>query len=590
MRRSLLHFLVLSAVICSYGLIQHASAVEMQQDDISTLLSVAEEMSPLLSNGPSAWTEVSLRGSCETPRLALGINACNSAGFVTSIDLSSLRNAGKLATGFSGLSALSSLLLQAKASGPLPSEYSALTSLRKLYISGSSITGGFPESWSLMTGLKDIYIEFSMSDTPVTSPPYWLGNLNSIQLFNLNWAGYAFPSSVASSATLAMVNLVNVRLSGGFPAALVNNARISYFNFQGSLDFGTGLAMPSDWSGMSNLTTLNLADFNFNGPLPTYYPPSLKYVTFKGLKSISGSIPQSLLDSKSLTTLNIDGLDNLIGNVEAPSKASLSVLSTLSITHCPKLNGSISPNIVATSSIMTLTLRDLGITGIIPEPVSELALAGNPYLACNLGIVEIQESPNVRGSFPMGFVERCPLLRELTLESLSLTGTLPESWQNVSSPLFFKLSVLGNPGLVGQIPEIKFRTQPSWLILANCGFTGTIPASILSTHYGSFMVSGNKLNLCANAAEVALTPFKQNSFEMVACIMQGQTPTECGCPDIWPTRCFPGRPMASFCPRVTTPTPRSFAAPSGGNTLTASSYSSITLFIISALLMSIVTL
>lgn len=558
MSPSRLSSLLWLASLVSIVLVLPTQAVLMHPSDVLALQSVAQEMSPLLFSGTTgAWTESNLRGSCDTPHLATGIIACNDTGYVTHVDLSTLRRAGKLAIGFSDLPALRSLLLTSTASGTLPPEYASLSNLESLHIAGNSVSGGFPESWSRLGALKDLYIQFSLTDSPVPEPPAWLSNLHSIQLFNLNWSPYSFPSSIATSTSLNLVYFSNVLLSGSFPSAFLNNAAIHSFALLDSPRFGSGADLPLDWSGMRNLTSLNLRNLDFEGVLPTSYPPKLTSLLLSELEYIEGTIPQTLLDLPTLEVLVIDFLPNLLGDVSAPSNASLSSLSQLSISNSG-LDGTISPRLFSSSSLHQLTLSNLNLLGSIPEPVSSDKSAGDASLACSLVYIEIQQTPGIQGEFPEGILERCPFLNELTLEHLGLSGTLPSTLGNHTvSNTFYKLSLIGNSLLTGEIPFIRFSGASNVLLLSNCAFTGTIPIGILSYHYVSFMVNGNHLDLCDNAKEVALTPFRNNSNSMGACIMQGQYPQECGCPGLWPSRCFPGRPIAPICSRVSPASPPS---------------------------------
>ena len=445
---------------------------------------------------------------------------------------------------FSGLVALESLTTTYPLNGTLPSSWSSLTQLETLilgdYLATCRLTGALPESWSAMTKLKTLQVFFADSYVkPVTliasTPPSWLGNVESVSITCAYWPNSALPASIGTSTTLKTLKLFRCVFKGDFPSGLITNTHIESLDlgFDSPATFGTGFNFPSDFSGMTNLTKLSISGCSFTGSLPTAYPPNLNSLILSYMSQITGTIPQSIVDHPTLATFFIGGLMyGVSGPLPGPSHPLTSPLARYSVSEM-SVTGTIPSSILGLSAYFSLD-RLPKLSGPFPTvtPASASSCRTTRMYISNLNLGGAQ--------LPTGLLENCASLTEASLTNSGFAGQLPDfTGANVLRTLTLSSNAFG-----GTLPIIKLA-PPSLFYCNNCSLTGVVdPFYLNTTTFLSRKFAQNKLDLCSNNASILETGFVNKTS---SCDLVGQTPRECGCPDIWPASCFLNRPMAPDC-------------------------------------------
>lgn len=546
--------LVLSvAILCSTTLPMCAEAAIMDPTQVSALLESKQELDPDFG-GIRTWTQSNLENACNTADLAFGIKSCNASGFVTEIDIPYLQGDNHAPAAWSKLVALVSLRLDAGLIGSLPASWSSLTKLEKLSIapySGSQkLLGGFPASWSAMTALKSLNVVFGSTSfvrnpPPPTVPPTWLARIPDLTVTNADWTGSELPAAWGDSATsqIDSLTLTTCFFSGGFPFLSNTRIRIILIETLAPSKFGTGFTMPTDFSRMTNLTSIAFVGGYFTGSLPSKMPASIRTAHFSYLYGLTGTIPQALVDTPNLSDLNLAFLPSITGDIPGPSNPSSVSLQYFTAVKLG-VTGTISPRLFSTSSLLGIDFQILEeMTGTLPIPLANPAA----NTQCNLRTVSIINSA-VKGSVPPEIFTRCTQLAYVDFSSNKLTGQLPNLAPLPNTVSTLKLS---NNNFGGTIPTINFTITGlgpvGTFMCSGCSLTGTVPPTLVTNNLVSLDLSYNKLDLCANAAAIQATGFTDRPATSFVCSLVGQTPRECGCPDLWQTSCFPKRPMAADC-------------------------------------------
>ena len=311
-------------------------------------------------------------------------------------------------------------------------------------------------------------------------------------------------------------------------------------------DFGTENDLPSDFSGMTSLTFLAIYGSSFTGSLPTVYPQTLKSLTLSSMLFITGTIPQVIVDLPALTDFGLSSLPSITGPLPRPSNASASKLTQYQVVDMA-VTGTIPSSILGLKA--NINLQSLPhLTGPFPT------LAATSDSGCRLSTIYLNDVSLTGTPFPTGLAENCATLQQLTFLKCGLTGQIDDF---TAAPSFGGIRLENNP-LRGTIPIITFAQKAS-LTMSACNLTDVVPTAYLnSTAFSSIAFNGNKLDLCSNGAAVRATGFVNSTDE--SCNLFGQTPSECGCPNVWPARCF-STPMPGECPPapvpITAPVPSS---------------------------------
>ncbi|CAL4957959.1 unnamed protein product [Urochloa decumbens] len=281
-----------------------------------------------------------------------------------------------------------------------------------LSMAGNKISGVIPPGIGNLASLVDL--EFAGNNLQGVIPED-IGRLQNLMLLWLqeNRLSGRIPFSFGNFTQMLTLALSHNQLDGSIPKRLGNLKRLTSLDL--SYNRLTGV-IPDEIFTLSSLTDfLSLSGNYLSGVLPPH-AGSLKHVARLDISrnNLSGNIPEALSDCENLVYLTLDG--NFLTGSIPKSLGNLKALSILNLSR-----NAFSSNIP----------RELGkITGL-----QQLYLAHN----------------NLSGSIPL-ILGNLSSLIELDISYNHLDGEVPSLgvFANLT-----RLSVLGNDGLCGGIPELK---------------------------------------------------------------------------------------------------------------------------------------
>lgn len=504
-----------------------------------TLLSLAA-----LNDMPSLallWTQANLIDACRTPNSPTGVMSCTDNGFPTAISLTSdnlpsLTALNGLSPLLGGLTELTSMNLRFSGNlrGNLPVAWGSLSKLVNLTIVGpNALSGGLPAEWNGMSALSHLDVSFAVNLSPNTStnstPPEWISNLAYARITGADFGENTdLPESWFASTSLTTLILRQVYWSGNFPASMASNTVLQTLYLQALAPangqyLGSGKNLPSDLSGMTALEHFGLSYHATAGAFPTACPPNLITLEITGASSMTGTLPQALFDTASLTYVSLDGTAQLTGAIPGPTNANDSNMITLSING-GNFAGPVSSNWFSVPSLSNLHIangKDMDAFELTSLPSVESAL-------CQLVQLSMP-AIGLSGTLPDNFFSVCPNLTFINLSGNKLEGNLPTDWSNTNG--LWELHLADN-SFSGSLPVDSLWRDLAGIEIdvSNNNLTGTIPADLIAHLWGYFDISGNDLDLCSNLANFS------SSFNMTAdrCFFaQTSTDNWCPCTNSW---------------------------------------------------------
>ena len=428
--------------------------------------------------------------------------ATGESGRVTAVTLSAHNLIGSIPPDLVRLSHLETLNLERNTlAGPIPTELGSLDSLRTLNLGVNRLTGRIPAEVGNLANLQDLRLRRNRLTGPV--PPE-LSNLRNLERLGLNQNLLTgpIPADLLGMERLRLFHFADNRdlcipESADFAEWLTQldvyvgplcndgdrEALVSLYEATGGPDWerssgwlGDGLL--NDWHGVSvgslgRVTTLDLSD---NG--------------------LAGRVPESLAPLTNMTSLRIDGNEDLSG----PLPLSLSALSLQELQYsdtglCIPPDGAFGEWLAAIPShegtsteCSPLSDRDIlevlyDATGGADWTDDENWLSGRPLGEWNgvetddNGRVVALRLPqnNLSGTIPPQ-LGNFGQLRELALARNLLTGPIPPQLGNLSN--LSQLDLNGNQ-LTGSIPsELGNLSNLLQLFLYSNGLTGPIPPEL----------------------------------------------------------------------------------------------------------------
>ncbi len=245
--------------------------------------------------------------------------------------------------------------------------------------------------------------------------------------------------------------------------------------------------LPAEWSGLSELETLELPSNSLSGPIPAELRQLSKLESL-GLSSnsLSGPIPAELGQLSLLQGLSLTS--NLLSGPIPVELGQLSALGSLSLTD-NSLSGPIPAELGNLSKLQVLSLDHNSLSGPIPAELGNLSrlkylmLHGNSLsgpIPAELGqLSELQwlflYRNSLSGSIPAELGQLSKLQR-LHLYENSLSGPIPAELGQLSE---LQWLYLNENSLTGQIPaELGQLSQLKVLSLLRNSLSGPIPAEI----------------------------------------------------------------------------------------------------------------
>lgn len=277
------------------------------------------------------------------------------------------------------------------------------------------------------------------------------------------------------------------------------------------------------------MTSISLSQVPVTGSLPSKWPPNLQ--TFSAIvTSMTGDVPQSLIDSPKMTSLTIQNCA-IGGTLPSVSEAfrTSSFLKSISVTSC-KLTG-LDENMFKWTKLESLDVSNNIINETLPSKVGTGAGANS-----NLKSLSIANNAFI-GNLTSEFFSNAPLLNTLQASNCGLGGTLPTEIANKTN---WKILSVSKNSFSGEIPdEGKWHLNADLKTIRfdNNQFDGIIP-------FGLFQAGGAKTDFLfeKNHLDICDLPENYSVPTSIAtnCAVSLQTPAECGCTDLWPKKCTKG--------------------------------------------------
>ncbi|ESQ35078.1 hypothetical protein EUTSA_v10006928mg [Eutrema salsugineum] len=323
-----------------------------------------------------------------------------------------------------------------------------------------------------------------------------LHHLSQLNLSHNRLLGPLPPDFLSSLDLLVVLDLSYNSFTGELPLeqAFVNGSNrifpIQTVDLSSNFLRGKIIATSVFLQGAFNLTSFNVSNNSFTGPIPSFMCKSLPQLSKLDFSynDFTGNISQGLGRCLRLSVLRA-GFNNLSG--EIPNEIyNLSELEELSlpVNH---LSGKIDDDI---SRLKKLTMLDLyfnHLEGEIPVGIGNLSSLRSLQLHIN----------NLIGLVPLSLAN-CTNLVSLNLRVNRLRGSLTE----LDFSQFQSLSILdlGNNSFTGDFPEKVFSCKSLTAIrFAGNKFTGQIPSQVLELESLSFLsFSDNKLTNITGALSI----------------------------------------------------------------------------------------
>ncbi|CAD6335298.1 unnamed protein product [Miscanthus lutarioriparius] len=366
-----------------------------------------------------------------------------------------------------------------------------LSSVQTFDISGNEFTGVFPSALGKLQYLQWFTLEGNLLHA--NNEQQWgfltsLTNCSGFQVLSIGWNRFTgkLPSSVANLSTSIQLRIRRNNVAGVIPSGIGN---------------------------LIGLQQLILGENLLTGVIPISIGKLTQMIKlYLGLNNFSGTIPSSIGNLSDLFALGINS-NNMEGSIP-PSFGNLRKLIALDLSS-NHLRGSIPNEIMNLTSISAyLVLSDNLLEGLLPFEVGnlinheQLALSGNqlsgkiPDTISNCIVLEIllMDGNSFQGNIPPTF-KNMKGLAVLNLTGNKLNGSIPGELGSITN---LEELYLANNNLSGEIPEL-FGNSTS-LIRLDLSFNnlqGEVPTEGVFKNLTGLSVVGNK-GLCGGIPQLHL--------------------------------------------------------------------------------------
>ncbi|MDH4466878.1 MAG: hypothetical protein QE271_02365 [Bacteriovoracaceae bacterium] len=325
------------------------------------------------------------------------------------------------------------------------------------------------------------------------------------------WVGVELTNTTPRRVkSLYFTNMINIR--GTIPDSINNLTSLHYLSIHGSPSYEAGhIYLPSNLSGLVNLTILSFYNSNLSGEISESLPPNLGRINIVTNENLSGKIPSSLFSLPKLNYINISDNKQLTGTLpEIDNFPSMSSPREVNLSW-NKLSGEIPSWIINKSSISGLSLAGNKFSGKIPD--INRNSSGNNFVL-DLTYNELTELPStfndtkmiafyasnnkLTGEIPTSYFEPTQFVNlnyltnkfeVLALDHNELSGSLPSQ---IWSPVNFYIE---NNRISGEIPYLlntPFKPYKAWY--QNNNFTGVLNLPQVNGYQEFINVSQNCLS------------------------------------------------------------------------------------------------
>ncbi|KAL3715023.1 hypothetical protein ACJRO7_006858 [Eucalyptus globulus] len=354
----------------------------------------------------------------------------------------------------------------------LPSEFSNLTNLEYLWLSGCRLTGPIPESLGRLPRLWNLDLSVNQLTGPIPSSLAWLKSAIQIELYKNSLSG-ELSLAFSNMTSLRLMDVSTNQLTGAIPDDLCSLPLQSLNLFENHFE-GT---LPESIALSENLQELMLFNNKLNGSLPSDLGKNSRLQSLDvSYNQFSGPIPENLCAHGELEELVLI-YNNFSGTIP-PSLGKCESLYRIRLKH-NQLSGTVPEGLWGSPRAYLLELAENSLVGNVPD-----ALSG----AHNLSVLDISRNL-FSGPVPDVFVSLTKLV-EFNGSHNNFSGQIPRSLVQLSRLSTLDLS---DNALSGEIPEgIKGWRMLNELDLDNNKLSGEIPAEIGSLTVLNYLdLSGN---------------------------------------------------------------------------------------------------
>ncbi|CAL4889008.1 unnamed protein product [Urochloa decumbens] len=394
-----------------------------------------------------------------------------------------------------GLTELETLTLADNpfAPGPIPDEFSKLTKLKTLWLSGMNLTGSIPDKLSSLTELTMLALYENKLEGEIPAWVWKLQKLENLYLYANRFTGGIGPDVTAFS--LQVLDVSTNLLTGTIPDAIGEMKNLSllylYFNhITGPIPASIGL--------LPNLVDIRLFNNRLSGPLP---PELGKHSPLGNLEVgnnfLNGSLPDTLCHNKKLYDIVV--FNNSFSGEFPASLGDCDTVDNI-MAYNNRFTGEFPEKVwSAFPKLTTVQIQNNGFTGTLPSVISSkislIEMGNNRFTgsvpSSALGLNSFKaENNQFSGELPED-MSRFPNLADLNLAGNRISGSIPPSIRSLVKLNYLNLSsnlISGQiPAAIGSLPVLNI------LDLSNNELTGNIPEEFDNLRLSSLNLSSNQL-------------------------------------------------------------------------------------------------
>ncbi|CAN6230940.1 unnamed protein product [Urochloa humidicola] len=376
---------------------------------------------------------------------------------------------------------------------PIPEEFSKLSKLKTLWLSGMNLTGTIPDELSSLTELTMLALYENKLEGEIPPWVWKLQKLENLYLYANRFTGGIGPEVTAIS--MRELDLSVNLLTRPIPDAIGNMKNLTLLNLY--FNSITGL-IPSSIGLLSNLADIKLFNNRLSGPLP---PELGKHSPLGNLEVsnnfLNGSLPDTLCYNKKLydiVVFNNNFSGELPANLGACDTLDNIMLQDNGFTGVfPEQAWSAFPKLT------TVKIQNNGFTGSLPSVISpkitRIEMGNNRFSGAvpssAPGLTSfLAENNHFSGVLPAnmsGFAN----LTDLDLSGNRISGSIPPSIGSLERLNYLNLS---RNLISGEIPkEVGLLPVVTMLDLSTNQLSGIIPQEFNNLHLTVLNLSSNQL-------------------------------------------------------------------------------------------------
>ncbi|KAH6770388.1 hypothetical protein C2S52_015191 [Perilla frutescens var. hirtella] len=439
-----------------------------------------------------------------------------SIGNITSLNRLSLAYCllqGEIPASFARLRSLEKLFLSGNTyTGSLPTDLFNISTIQKFEVAENQLHGVIPSNIGLtLPNVNEIHLEYNQFTGSI---PFSISNASLLQILVLSFNNFTglMPSVGKLSLLQAFVvesNLITDDIS--FISSLTNLTNLEYLMVGSNLLTGT---LPDSIANLSSqLSTFYLDGNKIHGVIPSGIENLFNLGQFIVADNyLEDPFPLSIGKLSKLRILDLH--NNRFSNKLQISFGNMTLLSNLYLNE-NNLSGDIPSSLANCTNLIDLDLSQNNLSGLIPPEVMRLSSVsitfnlsynafdgGIPFDVGLINLVALDLSHNrLYGQIPNS-LSKCISLEKLYLDGNLLQGEIPQGLSGLVVLQDLDLSV---NNLSGPIPEFLGKLKLQKLNLSFNSLQGEVPITGVFKNRTSISVEGND-GLCGGIPQLKLPP------------------------------------------------------------------------------------